>query len=239
MIVEFEDRRTIERAIEYLRKLAPEPSLIPEPMELIHPDWQWKRDLPSGLERMNPVERARSYRAMMDELSWSLNRLGRVTGRAPSWIFRLIRIVDLPEPELRKVASGQLSVRRAYELISQLEPRGKSHKPDLVIRIDLRKGSRPPTVDGVELPKLLTPAFFDIIKCMLVSGCQYGNRIPAQLLRNRTKQDDPGANIRAARRDPAYELLTSRIESPRAHGANGYGFKPKSDFGYFSGSEAT
>jgi ParB family transcriptional regulator, chromosome partitioning protein len=60
-------------------------------------------------EDLNPVEAARACAALVEELDLTKEEVARRVGRSRSSISNLIRILDLPDPALELLASGELS----------------------------------------------------------------------------------------------------------------------------------
>ncbi len=60
-------------------------------------------------EDLNPVEEARACAALVEELDLSREEVARRVGRSRPTISNLIRLLDLPDPVLDLLASGELS----------------------------------------------------------------------------------------------------------------------------------
>lgn len=60
-------------------------------------------------EDLNPVEEARACAALVDDLGISKEELARRVGRSRASISNLIRLLDLPDPVLVQIESGELS----------------------------------------------------------------------------------------------------------------------------------
>lgn len=60
-------------------------------------------------EDLNPVEEARACAALVDDLGISKEELARRVGRSRASISNLIRLLDLPDPVLVRLESGELS----------------------------------------------------------------------------------------------------------------------------------
>jgi ParB family chromosome partitioning protein len=60
-------------------------------------------------EDLNPVDEARACAALVEDLGLSKEELARRLGRSRSAISNLIRLLDLPDEALERLASGELS----------------------------------------------------------------------------------------------------------------------------------
>lgn len=69
-------------------------------------------------ENLNPVEEARGCAALVEELALSKEEVARRMGRSRSAISNLIRLLDLPDPVLDLLESGELSEGHGRALLS-------------------------------------------------------------------------------------------------------------------------
>lgn len=76
-------------------------------------------------EDLSPVEEARACAALVDELDLSKEEVARRLGRSRSSIANLIRLLDLPDPVLDRLAAGELSEGHGRALLGV---RGQSQR---------------------------------------------------------------------------------------------------------------
>lgn len=69
-------------------------------------------------EDLNPVEEARACAALVEDLELSKEDVARRVGRSRSTISNLIRLLDLPDPVLEMLESGDLSEGHGRALLS-------------------------------------------------------------------------------------------------------------------------
>lgn len=69
-------------------------------------------------EDLNPVEEARACAALVEELSVSKEEVARRLGRSRSAVSNLIRLLDLPDPVLELLESGDLSEGHGRALLA-------------------------------------------------------------------------------------------------------------------------
>ena len=67
---------------------------------------------------LNPVEEARAYADLIDEYSYTQEEIAKKVGRSRSSIANSLRLLDLPEAVLEKLAEGALSEGHAKVLLS-------------------------------------------------------------------------------------------------------------------------
>jgi ParB family chromosome partitioning protein len=67
---------------------------------------------------LNPVEEARAYADLIDEYSYTQEEIAKKVGRSRSSIANSLRLLDLPEAVLEKLAEGVLSEGHAKVLLS-------------------------------------------------------------------------------------------------------------------------
>ncbi len=70
-------------------------------------------------EDLNPVDEARACASLVDDLGISKEELGRRVGRSRAAISNLIRILDLPDPVLGLLASGELSEGHGRAILTE------------------------------------------------------------------------------------------------------------------------
>jgi ParB family chromosome partitioning protein len=67
---------------------------------------------------LNPVEEARAYADLIDEYSYTQEEIAKKVGRSRSSIANSLRLLDLPEAVLEKLAEGALSEGHAKVVLS-------------------------------------------------------------------------------------------------------------------------
>ncbi len=73
---------------------------------------------------VSPLEQARSYQALMDEMGWTVAELASRIGKAPHRITERTDLLRLQPEYQQLLASGNLTPSQAYEM-SRLSPRGQ------------------------------------------------------------------------------------------------------------------
>lgn len=74
-------------------------------------------------EDLNPVEEAEAYRSLMERFHLSADEVASRVGKARPSIVNAVRILKLPNPVLRMVSSGELSMGQAKAILSAPEDR--------------------------------------------------------------------------------------------------------------------
>lgn len=67
---------------------------------------------------LNPVEEARAYADLIEEYSYTQEEIAKKVGRSRSSITNSLRLLDLPDSVLNKLATGELSEGHAKVLLS-------------------------------------------------------------------------------------------------------------------------
>lgn len=67
---------------------------------------------------LNPVEEARAYADLIEEYSYTQEEIAKKVGRSRSSITNSLRLLDLPDSVLNKLAAGELSEGHAKVLLS-------------------------------------------------------------------------------------------------------------------------
>ncbi len=71
---------------------------------------------------LNAAEEATAYRQLMDRFGHTQEKLASALSRSRSHIANMLRLLQLPEPVLAQIRSGQLSAGHARALITSLDP---------------------------------------------------------------------------------------------------------------------
>lgn len=73
-------------------------------------------------EDLNPMEEARTYQRMMDDLSYSQDAVAKAINKSRSYVANMTRLLTLPESVQNMVANNQLSAGHAKILVSAKNP---------------------------------------------------------------------------------------------------------------------
>ncbi len=71
---------------------------------------------------LNPVERARAYRRLVQEFGLSQQEIARLVGRSQPTVANTLRLLSLPQEVLDKVENGELSEAHARLLLEVADP---------------------------------------------------------------------------------------------------------------------
>lgn len=71
---------------------------------------------------LNPLEEAQGYQRLMEEFSYTQEKLAKSVGKSRSHIANLLRLLVLPESIKSKLASGELSMGHARALLGAEDP---------------------------------------------------------------------------------------------------------------------
>ncbi len=73
-------------------------------------------------EELNPVEKAESYRRLVDEFSFTQEEVAKAVGKDRATVANLLRLLKLPKEILKAVFDGKISEGHARALLSIEEP---------------------------------------------------------------------------------------------------------------------
>ena len=73
-------------------------------------------------ENLNPIEVAMAYRSLRDNFELTQEEVAEKVGKARSNVANMLRLLDLPEPVMTMVASGDLSAGHAKVLLGLSDP---------------------------------------------------------------------------------------------------------------------
>ena len=98
---------------------------------------------------LNPLEEAAGYQRLMDEFSYTQEKLAPVVGKSRSHVANLLRLLKLPESIKQRIDSGQLTMGHARALLMAKDPEALAQQIveiGLTVRQaeDLAKGGEPP-----------------------------------------------------------------------------------------------
>ncbi len=71
---------------------------------------------------LNPLEEAAGYQRLMDEFSYTQEKLAAEVGKSRSHIANLLRLLKLPESVKAKIDSGQLTMGHARAILTAADP---------------------------------------------------------------------------------------------------------------------
>ena len=81
-------------------------------------------------EDLNPVERAKAFRRLMEANGWSGNQLAKELAIPQSAVAQALALLKLPDEVQTRVEVGELAARTAYEI---------SKLPDAFVQVELAK----------------------------------------------------------------------------------------------------
>ena len=88
-------------------------------------------------EDLNPVEEAMAFKSLMDDYSLTQEELSEKIGKSRSAIANTVRLLDLPEPVLLMVASGEISAGHGRTLLGVKERDNMLLLAKRVVELDL------------------------------------------------------------------------------------------------------
>lgn len=71
---------------------------------------------------LNPVDEARGYQQLMDRFGHTQEKMAEALGKSRSHIANMVRLLNLPEPVLKHVQVGELSMGHARALVAAEDP---------------------------------------------------------------------------------------------------------------------
>lgn len=101
---------------------------------------------------LKPVEQARGFRRLMDQASWSAERMGESVGMSESAVVRALALLSLPAPVQEMVDAGKIAPSVAYE-ISKADPSTHQSVADRVVGEGLNRTATIEAVRGTPLLK--------------------------------------------------------------------------------------
>jgi ParB family transcriptional regulator, chromosome partitioning protein len=90
-------------------------------------------------EDLNPIERAKAFRTLMDLNGWSGNQLAKELGIAQSGIVQALALLDLPSPVQEQVEQGTLPPATAYEISKVEDPAAQAELATQVVEQGLSR----------------------------------------------------------------------------------------------------
>lgn len=84
-----------------------------------------KQAIIENLQRsnLNPIEEAKAYRNLIDELAYSHEELAKVMGKSRPYISNALRLLQLPQEIQRSIEKGNLSQGHARALLAIEDPK--------------------------------------------------------------------------------------------------------------------
>ncbi len=156
-------------------------------------------------EDVGPVELAEALQSLMDEHPNidSQDDLAKLIGKDKTWVSRMLRILDLPAPLQRRVATSQLSLSYdAVASIARLSEKGEQERlidalvngatiRDIREHIASRKGKGKSKQQAVMKPKRVYHTAHRATVIVQATGAQLSNQQCIDALREALKQADP------------------------------------------------
>jgi ParB family chromosome partitioning protein len=88
-------------------------------------------------EDLNPIEEALAYHQLHDDFQLTQEEISKRVGKERSTVANFLRLLKLPEPVKKLLASGQLSMGHARALLAIESPKKQEHLADRVVRKNL------------------------------------------------------------------------------------------------------
>jgi ParB family transcriptional regulator, chromosome partitioning protein len=88
-------------------------------------------------EDLNPIEEANAYHQLHDEFGLTQEEISRRVGKERSTVANFLRLLKLPEPVKKLLASGQLSMGHARALLSLDSAKKQEHLAERVVKSGL------------------------------------------------------------------------------------------------------
>jgi ParB family chromosome partitioning protein len=88
-------------------------------------------------EDLNPIEEALAYHQLHDEFQLTQEEISKRVGKERSTVANFLRLLKLPDPVKKLLASGQLSMGHARALLAIESPRKQEQLADRVVRKNL------------------------------------------------------------------------------------------------------
>lgn len=105
-------------------------------------------------EDLNPIEEAMAYHQLHEEFGLTQEEISKRVGKERSTVANFLRLMKLPEPVKKLLASGQLSMGHARALLALESPKKQEQLADRVVKRNLsvrqtemlaaNTGSKPP-----------------------------------------------------------------------------------------------
>lgn len=84
-------------------------------------------------ENLNPVEEAQSLATLSEKLGMTHGQIASSLGKSRAYVSNLIRLLGLPEPIIRMVESGQLSIAHGRTLLAEKDTKRQLELTDRII----------------------------------------------------------------------------------------------------------
>jgi ParB family chromosome partitioning protein len=88
-------------------------------------------------EDLNPIEEAMAYHQLHDDFHLTQEEISRRVGKERSTVANFLRLLKLPDPVKKLLASGQLSMGHARALLAIESPKKQEQLADRVVRKNL------------------------------------------------------------------------------------------------------
>jgi ParB family chromosome partitioning protein len=108
---------------------------------------------------LNPLEEASAYQQLLADFGITQEQLGERIGRSRPQITNTLRLLRLPEPIQRQVASGVLSAGHARAILSVVEPEAMSRLATKIVNEELSvRAAEAAAAQSTTKPKTQKPA---------------------------------------------------------------------------------
>jgi ParB family transcriptional regulator, chromosome partitioning protein len=101
-------------------------------------------------EDLNPMERARAFRTLMDRNGWSGNQLAKELGISQSSVVQALAPLKLPEPVQEMVEQGTMSPAAAYEVSKLDDPTLQAEVAQAAVAENLKRSEVAELVQAVK-----------------------------------------------------------------------------------------
>jgi ParB family chromosome partitioning protein len=88
-------------------------------------------------EDLNPIEEAQAYHQLHEEFGLTQEEIARRVGKERSTVANFLRLIKLPDPVKKLLASGQLSMGHARALLAVDSPKKQEQLADRVVKRNL------------------------------------------------------------------------------------------------------
>jgi ParB family chromosome partitioning protein len=88
-------------------------------------------------EDLNPIEEAMAYHQLHDDFQLTQEEISKRVGKERSTVANFLRLLKLPDPVKKLLASGQLSMGHARALLAIESPKKQEQLADRVVRKSL------------------------------------------------------------------------------------------------------
>ena len=85
-------------------------------------------------ENLNPVDEARAYGVLVEDLGLSQDEVARRVGKERATVANMLRLLNLPAPSLRALETGKITVGHAKAILSHRKREEQDHLLDAILK---------------------------------------------------------------------------------------------------------